>query len=347
MKKLVESLVESLIDLDEFGDIPRIRMDQEKYNSKYCYDSEIDQPFWEFVIDKKSGAPCSLKSGSVKYIDLNTTTFTAPPRSFYNFAGKCYELKTFILGSDWDLSRLRNTMYMFDNCKKLENIEFPINWKETKLKNVEWMFNGCNSLEKIDLSNVDFSNVETAAGMFSDCYKLEDINFGNSKWNHLTNISCMFFGCDKLKKIDLTNVSNGNPSVFHDTIRDPFWLCHNLETIDGELDFSYLSFYEMDNMFCECSKLRNVNIKNIKYNPDISKSDSNDGKITLKNIQNLSKSSIDYLFKNMGNGKDHRGDQLTIIVSKKWVKTVGEKKIKDYKDLLAQKNWILEISDWF
>lgn len=343
----MKKLVESLIDLSEFGDIPRIRMDQEKYNSKYWHDSEIDQPFWEFVIDKKSGAPCSLISGSVKYIDLNNTTFTNLPRSFYNFAGECYRMKTFIFGSDWDLSCLRNTAHMFDNCKKLENVEFPANWRKSKLKNIEWMFNECNSLEKIDLSNIDFSNVETAVGMFSNCYKLVDINFGNSKWNLLKDISYMFFNCDKLKKIDLTNISNGNPNVFHDTIRDPFCRCHNLETIDGVLDFGYLSFYEINNMFCECLKLRNVNIKNIKYNPNISISDANDGKITLKNIPNLSKSSIDYLFKNMEDGKNHRGEPSTITVSKKWVKTVGEKKIKVYKDLLLQKNWILEVSVWF
>ena len=331
----MKKLIESIFDVDDLKDAPLIRMNLEKYNKEYSRSSEINRPYWEFVVDKSTDwAPCSLESRFLKFIDLDNTTFSNPPKSFERFVNDCKLLKTFRSGSNWDLSELRSMNYMFSNCWKLEDVEFR-NWaNESNLRTINWLFNGCYQLRNIDLSSFDFSGVELALGMFSDCENLENVNFGDSKWKKLKNIGYMFHNNTTLESIDLSNLINDNPIVFRQTINDPFFQCRSLHRIDGVFDLSLISIHQMNNMFRGCENLREVKLKNLcahyNSNRDISNA------INFRNISNLSPSSIAYLFENIGDG--YRKTKL--IVPRDWVDAMGgNDKFEKYRETVSKKGW--------
>ena len=79
------------------------------------------------------------------------------------------------------------------------------------------MFGGCKSLTSIDLSDVDFSNVNDLGFMFANCVSLQTINLKNTRFFLAEKINCMFLNCYSLKELDFSSFTPKNINYMYST----------------------------------------------------------------------------------------------------------------------------------
>lgn len=81
------------------------------------------------------------------------------------------------------------------------------------LKHYPYLFSRCYSLQKIDLSNFDFSEIETMRGWFSNCIHLTEILFPKqSDCFKLQSLNRCFYSTD-MKNVDLSFMRFKNNKV--------------------------------------------------------------------------------------------------------------------------------------
>ena len=75
----------------------------------------------------------------------------------------------------------------------------------TEANSFHFLFNSCTGLEVVDLTNLDFTDVENFTSMFGDCKKVKSIVWPDNIrdiTSKVTNASSMFDGCESLVSLD-------------------------------------------------------------------------------------------------------------------------------------------------
>ena len=158
----------------------------------------------------------SLPNFSKKLIGICGYTQKSPiDRPFIEINGmfeKCRNLTNLNL-SNIDMSNIRDTEYMFYDCRKLNNIGLAFLKNTQKVKNMSYMFSGCSSLTSLDLTSLDTSNVKDMSNMFggfTGCKKLTNLDISSFKTQNVENMYFMFSGCSSLTSLDLTPLDTQN-----------------------------------------------------------------------------------------------------------------------------------------
>lgn len=102
--------------------------------------------------------------------------------------------------TDWDMSRVIDTSYMFINCKSLEVIIGIENWNTSSLKDSNHMFYNCNKLKCLNLINWDLQNNINMKYMFAYCKSLQFLDLINCNLIHqrIKQIPFVMYRCDKM-----------------------------------------------------------------------------------------------------------------------------------------------------
>ena len=69
------------------------------------------------------------------------------------------------------------------------------------------MFKECINLLSIDLSNLNFSPLQSMEGMFWECSNLEIIDLSNLVLPSLINTTFMFYGCKSLSNLNIFDIN--------------------------------------------------------------------------------------------------------------------------------------------
>ena len=152
--------------------------------------------------------------------------------NMFNIFGKCKSLEKVYLFS-FNTNNVINMSNMFKDCISLKRVYLSSSFNTNKVTNMSYMFSGCRSLEELDLSSFNTKNVVDMSYMFNDCSSLEIIKLSSSFYaNSILNIEYMFNNCKCLEELDLSSFITENAI--------------------------------MDNIFDQCSSLKNIHTKDIK-----------------------------------------------------------------------------------
>ena len=127
-----------------------------------------------------------------KYIDISDWNVSNVKSTGYMFF-ECKELKSVGDISNWDVSNVTNMGSMFFKCEKLESVGDISMWDVSKVSNMEFMFCNCESFNQ-DLSSWNVSSVTDMTYIFCNC---KSFNQDISKWN-VSNVRyhlAMFYNC--------------------------------------------------------------------------------------------------------------------------------------------------------
>lgn len=217
-----------------------------------------------------------------EYIDAEGLDTSNATSMFYMFEGSnMSEVKL----SNWDTSKVTNMERMFQNCRKLEELDLSNfntssvkttgmtvmfwncpnlkklnigNFDTSQVTNLYYMFNGCKSLEELDLSKWDTSRVVNMGSMFCGCNNLKKLNLNNWNTSAVTTMNDMFLNCTSLKSLDLSSFDISNVTSVNYMFRN----CSSLEALDLS-SFRTFKAKSMSYMFAGCSKLKELNISNL------------------------------------------------------------------------------------
>ena len=185
---------------------------------------------------------------------------------FYN----CISLKTI------NLERFKtrenyfiDLSYMFYNCYNLESITFSTSENSFGVNNMNNMFYNCKSLKKIDFRSFNAStysnNYIDMSYLCNNCEKLTEVKglFNNL---YITSAHNMFYNCISLKEINIETFDRSTSGYIDFSYM--FYNCYNLETIT----FTYLKqvfrVKYMNNMFNNCTSLKEINLWNFYGDTD-------------------------------------------------------------------------------
>lgn len=177
----------------------------------------------------------------------------------YSGEGGCLTryVETLDLSSiDW--SKAISFNECFYNFSLLKSISFPNIL--CPIGRTDYMFYGCSSLISVDISFLQ--GTITSSKMFANCYALKSITFGktfdlsNLYNNFLYDIKDMFYNCKSLASIDLSSWINTNTIKYMERV---FSGCSNLKTLNIKtLDTSNVDSF--NNLFEDCSKLESLDL---------------------------------------------------------------------------------------
>ena len=157
--------------------------------------------------------------------------------------------------SSFDTSNVTTMGYMFLNCSKLASVNLS-SFNTSNVRDMEYMFANCSGLTSIDVSNFDTSNTKNMSSMFQRCSKLTSLDLSNFNTSKVIYTSNMFRECSRLRSLDLSNFDTSNVTDMNYMFGD----CTSLTTIKGVIDMKSHTNYK--NMFINCTRLRDVKIKN-------------------------------------------------------------------------------------
>lgn len=107
--------------------------------------------------------------------------------------------------SEWDVSNVTNTQFMFAFLPNVISFGDLSHWDLSNVDYTNCMFQGCKSLEKLNLSHWNFVKCKSFKQMFYDCEKLESIgdisNWFNETSKKTFSFDKMFYNCKKLQNI--------------------------------------------------------------------------------------------------------------------------------------------------
>ena len=185
---------------------------------------------------------------SVKFTNFNEYHINLQLNSIFENCINLYSVDFSQISFDFS-STLENT---FNGCINLKYV----NIKNVKIYGVtKYMFGGCKSLTSIDLSDVDFSNVNDLGFMFANCVSLQTINLKNTRFFLAEKINCMFLNCYSLKELDFSSFTPKNINYMYST----FYNCSSLTSIKFN-EFSTTGLNDMGYLFYNCSSLKIIDI---------------------------------------------------------------------------------------
>ncbi|EOS7783797.1 BspA family leucine-rich repeat surface protein [Enterococcus hirae] len=124
---------------------------------------------------------------------------------------------------------ITNTSYMFQNCPKLTNIQFPNT--SNKVSNADFMFLNCTSLSDrglVNIANFFSDSLESTVGMF---YNTALTSAPNITMENVRDMSSMFENCSNLTSFDSSTLYNFRIGSVQ-TMKNLFRNCPKLKLVD-------------------------------------------------------------------------------------------------------------------
>ncbi len=218
-------------------------------------------------------------------------------------------------------NKVTNMSYMFQNCKKLLNIDIKL-LDTYNVTNMNSMFSGCSSITELDFSTFDTRNVTNMSSMFANMTSLQSLDLSTFDTRKVTSMNSMFYNDENMQNLNLENFNTSKVT----NMSSIFNRCRKLTTLDlhsfdtsqvtnmygmfaaldnlQELDlssFNTIKVTDMNNMFCGAA------VKKLIFGPNF-----NTSKVTnmsymfydMKNLQELDLSNfntnavtnMDYMF---------------------------------------------------
>lgn len=178
------------------------------------------------------------------------------------FSG-CINLRSIKFGHQCTMN-LKDTSYMFYNCKKLMNIDTgsydknQLDWNTSQVIDFSNMFCNCESLTSLNLDCFDTSAAIGTSKMFMNCKHLLSLRVGSWDLTSDLDLGFMFAGCQELKYLD---VSRWNLQSAKST-RYMFYQCESLQYID--LSAWKCNLEDMSSMFENCRCIEEIDISNVQ-----------------------------------------------------------------------------------
>lgn len=224
--------------------------------------------------------------GSIYHVEFGAPT---APKSCTKWFVAADELTT-IDFTNFDASNCVNMDSMFENCKKLAQVDVS-GWNTSKLTSILSIFSCCWSLRSIvgisdwdvsrvanmgsafyelggrtettekfsiDLSGWNTANVLGMSSMFDTCRNLASIG-DTSGWDlsKVTNAYAMFKNCNALTTLDVSNWGMGSCTNFAEMFRS----CNNLTALDvSNWDTSKATTFT--SLFYDCPKVAELDVSN-------------------------------------------------------------------------------------
>lgn len=172
-----------------------------------------------------------------------------------NMFNGCYSLTSINLPTNITVSGSLNSS--FSDCSSLKSIDLTyINF--TNINDMSSMFYDCSSLTSINgLEAISVSSVTTFNYMFSNCISLTSLNFKTWNPRNVKYMDYMFSGCTSLSNI--YNINNLNLSK----LQTAYYMFQNCNSLTS-LDLSYWSFdylgMSLSFMLYGCTNLTSLNL---------------------------------------------------------------------------------------
>lgn len=134
-----------------------------------------------------------------------------------------------------------NEVYYITSCKNM------FNYSENSV-----------IMKTVDLTNFDWSNVETTEGMFANCYKLTTVTLPLKKTCYLTDVQQMFYMCS-----GLTTINNfDNLDFTYVTDATEMFAYSNITSFSTTSKPQYMRYFK--GMFQNCTNLTTVDLSGWK-----------------------------------------------------------------------------------
>lgn len=103
---------------------------------------------------------------SLEEIDLSNIITSNKLSSIVAMFYNCSALKEVNFGDNFNTENVINSVYVFGNCVSLQNLHWKYGQQFNKVKFIDGMFHCCTKLKQIDLSGINFNEIETLSGIF-------------------------------------------------------------------------------------------------------------------------------------------------------------------------------------
>ena len=141
--------------------------------------------------------------------------------------------------------------------------EMNIFFKSPYPTSLDNFFEGKENIISVDLSNCDFSSINSFKSLFQGCSALQSVNFSNINTSLISTMESMFQNCESLVSIDLSNLKTDSNVV----INSLFNGCTSLKMIDiSGLDLSLVQ--EASDVLAGSQSLKYINIMGIQISED-------------------------------------------------------------------------------
>ena len=214
----------------------------------------------------------TLFPGDANLTTVNMTNFVFPPNSSSLFNYGLTNLSNIIL-DNVDTSHITNMSSMFSKCSKLTSLDLS-DWDVSHVTNTYYLF-GDSGLRELNLSNWDLSSLDSSSEphLFNNNTSLETLNMTNFIFpenseslisgrlialenlildgidtSHVTNMAYMFSECSALTSLDLSNFDTTNVMNYNGM----FSWNTSLESITFGPKFTYKQGATTTSMFSNC-----------------------------------------------------------------------------------------------
>lgn len=231
-----------------------------KLNSFFkCNHLESVENF-ESINTKNVTSMCyTFNSNRLKSINLNNldTSKVKYMSCIFNSVG----LEKIQFGQKFKTDNVKSLWFAFCNSDikeiDLSNLNF------TNVENISMLFDYCEKLEKVNMKNLNLEKIENLTCVFGNCENLKEINLDGVKFKNLNDISCLFANCKSLKNIDLSFLKDSqNKSLNLQCLEGLFCGCTNLEKINFGDNFDTSNVTHMSAMFKRCKNLKYLDLTN-------------------------------------------------------------------------------------
>ena len=153
---------------------------------------------------------------NLKSIDISNWDTRKVTTTVQMFNG-CENLESINFGSI-DGSNIENMGGMFMNCKKLSQID--LSWiNSNKLNDFQQLFLGCETLSQITgLDKLGKGKTSNLMGMFQNCKALTSVDISDIDYSEVNNINWMFLGAENLLSIYVGDSWNYNNLTYKENV---------------------------------------------------------------------------------------------------------------------------------
>lgn len=220
------------------------------------------------IIDEDMTLDCAKSmfqgyAGLQKVVGLDHIKFAddIKDNSLQSMFAECTNLETVDGITNWDMSSITNTSFMFANDKKLKNIDLS-GWQNVKIKNAWAMFYECNSLTSAKLFKANSGTLADISQLFQNDINLTSVT-GLDNWDtkSVRDMSLVFANNQSLKAV--AGVEKWNTSSVK-TMYGMFYNTQSLKTIAGIDKWNTSSVIDMSAMFLR-SGVKSLDLSKWKF----------------------------------------------------------------------------------
>lgn len=202
-------------------------------------------------------------AGLQKVVGLDHIKFAddIKDNSLQSMFAECTNLETVDGITNWDMSSITNTSFMFANDKKFKNIDLS-GWQNVKIKNAWAMFYECNSLTSAKLFKANSGTLADISQLFQNDINLTSVT-GLDNWDtkSVRDMSLVFANNQSLEAV--AGVEKWNTSSVK-TMYGMFYNTQSLKTIAGIDKWNTSSVIDMSAMFLR-SGVKSLDLSKWKF----------------------------------------------------------------------------------